>query len=160
MVEFNPMQYRTESAAPAIIGWSLVVVLGMCGCGGGNKEKTGDVVGKVTLEGSPITTGSISFISKQGKTGAGELDANGDYKIRKIVVGKYNVVVSPPPLPPPGMPGSVKKAGQAEFPGHPKKYRSDLTSGLEAEVKEGENKFDFDLKAQAANEKGPARSKK
>ena len=41
----------------------------------------------------------------------------------------------------------------ADFPGHPKKYRSDLTTDLEAEIKEGNNSLDFDMKSQPDNKK-------
>lgn len=139
-----------------VVAWLttlLAVTFNLGGCGGGKKEVTGDASGKVTLEGTPVTSGSISFISKDGKSGSATIDGTGSYNAKNVVVGKYKVVISPPPLADPGAPGTTKQKGMAEFPGHPKKYRSDLTTDLEAEIKEGMNPLDFDMKPQPDDNK-------
>lgn len=139
----------------------LLTIAILCFAGCGEKPVPhGDVGGMVTLDGEPVASGSISFISADGKAAASELDADGRYSMRKVLTGDYKVLVLPPPLPPPGKPGTVKTKGMAEFPGHPKKYRSDLTTDLKAEVLEGQNEFDFDLKPDAAGGRPAARFKK
>ncbi len=130
----------------------LILAQAVCGCGG-ETEISGNASGKVTLDGQAVTSGSISFISEDGKVGTADMGATGEYAMKDVVVGDYKVVISPPALPHPGMPGTTKKAGQANFPQHPVKYRSDLTSGLTAQVNPGENSLDFDMQAAAGGRK-------
>jgi hypothetical protein len=63
-----------------------------------------------------------------------------------VPLGKYQVSLAPPPLADSRMkPGGVLPT-PSEIPGLPKKYLDSQKSGLTAEVKEGENEFNFDLK--------------
>ena len=127
----------------------FIFVLLICGCSRGKRDVTGDVFGKVTLEGQSLSTGSISYVSQEGKVASGILDSNGAYAIKNVIVGKYRVLVLPPSLPHPGMPGSVKKKGMADFPDFPVKYRSDTSTDLEAEVIKGKHEHNFDMKRTA-----------
>ena len=133
-------RFRRSVAVP------LVLLLMISGCSRGKRDVTGDVYGKITLEGQPVTTGSISYVSKDGKVAAGLLDSNGAYAIKNVVVGKYQVLVLPPPLPHPGMPGSTKKKGMADFPDHPTRYRAETTTDLEVDVAKGKHEHNFDMK--------------
>lgn len=71
----------------------LLVLLVLSGCGGQNGVT---VSGNVTLDGVPITTGRISFMPVDTKTGqavGGEV-ANGAYTVRGVSAGKQRVNVT------------------------------------------------------------------
>lgn len=108
------------------------------GCGG--KGAVAKVSGKVTVGGQPVTGAMINFISPEtGLAASDELDAGGAYDIQTgLTPGTYKVFVVPasaadqPPMPgkPPPKPSESTV---------PPKYRSDATSGLTAELQEGDN---------------------
>ena len=112
----------------------------------------GQVSGKVTYEGKPVTEGAVLFQPTRGQGAVGKLDQQGRYVLRTnspgdgAVVGKHTVtVVAPTSIEIIGItgPGQLPKR---EFPNIPEKYRRPETSGLTAEVKPGSNQFDFDLR--------------
>lgn len=121
------------------------------GCGESNPT-TGAVTGKVTYKGKPVSNGLIQFVPQgDGNAATGEITPDGTYELTTYVKGdgarpgsyKVSVQVFPTEEEGAGLPG-------AEFAGKkppiPPKYNSADTSGLSADVKEGENKLDFDLK--------------
>ena len=80
-----------------------------------------------------------------GEAGGGELDSNGIATIEKVVTGNYVVTVVPlNPDPGPTRLGFTKKVKKQQ--NMPMKFRSIRTSSLSAQVKEGSNEFEFDLK--------------
>ncbi|MDD3587443.1 MAG: carboxypeptidase-like regulatory domain-containing protein [Thermoguttaceae bacterium] len=112
------------------------------GCGP-KAPATGKVSGKVTLKGAPVTTGSISLYSLAKGTGASsEFDAQGNFKMDKVPLGKYAVAVEPP-IPEIVVGGPPKKIEGIKVPD---KYADAATSGLSVEVKEGDNRLDLELK--------------
>lgn len=127
---------------------------GLTGCSG-KEFDTYPVTGSITVNGSPLTTGSVTFVSTSGGPPAtGEIGPDGRYTLTTekpndgATPGKYTVMVvavadtsnrSPEdrsPLPPPVV---------------PEKYLSTYTSGLTAEVKAGENVIDFPLTGELQN---------
>ncbi len=81
-----------------------------------------------------------------GEGGGGELNAEGIVTIPNVVLGSYTVtIVAPDPDPVPPEPGQAAPKPQV-FKNVPKKFRTSKTSPLKVEIKEGENKFEFDLK--------------
>ncbi len=129
--------------------FALLALCGLvlCGCGGGTQRipKSAVVSGKVTSGGSPVAEGMISFMSGQS-AGSTPLMADGAYLIgENVPPGVYTVIVTPPPVTKPPM---IGEAGPEVNPykNIPEKYRGEGTSPLKVNVKEGENKFDFDLK--------------
>jgi hypothetical protein len=102
----------------------------------------------VTFQGKPLPSGVIIFVGDKAYNGA--LDANGSYAIAAIKPGSYKIVVTteadklPKPAKDAKEPEDTKPA--KTFVPIPKKYADAETSGLTAEVKNGENNFDLELK--------------
>ena len=139
------------------ISTALVIALAAAGCGGGDGIPREPVSGKVTLDGSALDEGLITFTpedSKMPPVGTG------------ITNGSYSVSRSEGPSPGPHQVGisSRKPTGKqlksVDFPGKfveemheslPPQYNSD--SHLSVEVKRGgDNHFDFEL---ASGDKTP-----
>lgn len=136
---------RFSGAWPALCLLSCFL-LG-CGGGGGGREigPTGEVEGTVTLEGEPLTVGSIAFYqSSTGNSGGAELGPGGKFKFdTPTPVGSYLVAFQPPAPPQPddkesGMLASVESDIHMG-------YQTGETSKLTAEIKEGQNTFTFEL---------------
>jgi hypothetical protein len=120
------------------LGIVALLLFTLAGCGG--KGAIAKVSGKVTVGGQPVTGAMINFVSPEtGVAASDNLDAGGAYDIQAgLKPGTYKVFVVPassadqPPMP--GKP--PPKASESKVP---LKYRSDATSGLTAELKEGDN---------------------
>ena len=104
---------------------------------------TGEATGKITVGGKPLTQGRVNFVSDAVGAGAGgNLTPDGTYKLEgAIPVGHYSVFITfdiPPALR--GTPAeNVLKSV-------PEKYLGQATSGLTADVEEGQTEYNFDLK--------------
>jgi hypothetical protein len=64
------------------------VVLFCAGCGG-----PGTVSGKVTLDGTPLPGGLVSFHDSEGQTRSGGISLEGNYTVSNIAPGKTQVSV-------------------------------------------------------------------
>ncbi|MEY4181151.1 MAG: hypothetical protein RLY70_4726 [Planctomycetota bacterium] len=136
-------------------GWTLALLaLLVAGCGGGpNAGPSGTVKGKVTRGGQPVA-GTIYFNSgAEGKSAMGALQPDGSYQLAgefgtSIPVGRYQVSLSASA----GDSSAATADPAAMMPkagakgGIPPQYLSGDTSGWSAEVKAGENSFDFEVK--------------
>ena len=130
------------------LGYLAVLLLFTAGCG--ERVKLGRVSGKITYKGQPVPTGTITFLpTSTGPPASAGIRPDGTYTLETVdigtgaVVGKHTVMItalqdSPAvgaeertPLPPPII---------------PVKYGNTSTSGLTADVQEGDNTIDFDLK--------------
>lgn len=137
---------RTAGRLGHITRLVVVTSIMLMGCGGGGSEQpTGDVSGKITVAGKPLTEGSVAFQNTEtGRSGASKIAADGTYSIPDLLVGKYKVLILPPPMPPPML---DQKAPPPDRSGFPMNYRTEAMSDLTAEVVEGANTgVDFDLK--------------
>lgn len=134
------------------VGLALVL-----GCGKDNPMSS--VSGKVTVDGKPLSGGSVSFIpdvppgeegikeaSKAATSGlsAGSIGSDGTYKIytagkEGAPLGKYKVTVSPRMAPPP----DATEAPPLEFD---KKYSDAQKTPLRKEVVASPKAGDYDLK--------------
>lgn len=120
----------------------------MAGCGGGGGRQptgpTGTVSGTVTFQGQPVTEGTVRLYNPStAEESTGPLDSAGKFQLSQPVpVGTYKVTVLPPKEPDPqiGVPYQPK-----EHKNIPQKYRSELTSDLTTDVKEGPNTVTVDL---------------
>lgn len=142
-----------------------VVFLG--GCGGAkevpNRPKTVPAKGVVTYKGQPVEGATVTFMAQSAKEkgATGMTDAKGQFQLMTFapgdgaVPGSYRVKVSKTEMKPQvseEQEKSLKSSGKRVPPpivqeGLPKKYKSETTSGLTAEVKEsGDNAFTFELK--------------
>ena len=118
----------------------------LSGCGAAEEPlEFGEVSGKLTLNGAPLTTAMIVFNrTETGHGGSATADGEGKYVVSdKLPSGNYQVLITPAPIKPPnpGEPAPVIPPNKI-----PAKYSSPATSGLAADVAPGPNTFDFDLK--------------
>jgi hypothetical protein len=76
---------------------TLLAVMGLAGCGGG--PSVASVTGAISLDGSPLTNGSISFYPVAGGTDpatrstGSTINADGTYRV-EILPGRYRVEVT------------------------------------------------------------------
>jgi hypothetical protein len=103
------------------------------GCGSG----MGQVEGKVSFQGKPLTGAVVLFVPERGPAAAGTVKEDGSYRLLTrrpgdgAMIGRCKVAIfSPEPTRP--LPIS-------------KKYLDAETSGLLVEVKEGRNTIDFEI---------------
>jgi hypothetical protein len=130
--------------------WKMIAVcvvglLLLAGCG----SSAATVSGKVTLDGKPLTKGSIAFYGGGAAALAtGSIDSSGNYTLltgteRGLTPGSYQVtivandIIEPTNELTPLMPKLIT----------PAKYSNATTSGLTAEVKAGSNTYNFDLQS-------------
>ncbi len=136
---------RRRPGPKALAGWTLALILtiGLSGCGG--EGPTGDVQGRLTLQGKPFTEGSVVFFRAVGvPAGVGELGPSGEFSLDEpIPVGEYQVAIQAPED---ELPAGAENPNPGVTPvSVPLKYMSETTSGFIARVKEGDNKFTFDM---------------
>ncbi len=129
----------------------LIALLAVAGCGG---ERVGKVAGIVTLAGQPLGTGTIVFENPEtGVSVSANLDADGSYTLQTaeaegLPPENYQVSVRPGVIGTGETPlaGSAEETSTTAAPAIPARYHSGSTSGLSAQVGEGENRpFYFDL---------------
>lgn len=147
--------------------YSLLVLLGlslcaMLGCGSGHDYgPTGTVRGRLTHQGKtlPPDTKVVFMHAQNGVAAFGPTDAEGNFKVRtvnsdQIPIGTYRVMIQPPE----SELGADSEPSAEELLNNPEinrprpnqttfdfKYRQVSTSGLEYDVKEGDNEFQIDL---------------
>jgi len=148
----------------------------LAGCGGGELDVV-PATGTVTLDGQPVEGATVTFVPQDadGRTATGTTDQSGKFVLQTAgagegaLPGKYKVTVSKVAVGAAAgteatteeqgmqqvmqqMQGARDPAAQLSKPLQeqdqlPARYKSADTSGLEAEVKAGEdNNFTFDLK--------------
>jgi hypothetical protein len=104
------------------------------------------VSGTVTIDGAPLASGKLLFVGNEGTQMTAVVEQEGRYQMAGgLPAGQYKVSVHPnlPPAPLGPIPEDYKKkAKESELPA---KYADRKTSGLECEVKDGENTCDFKL---------------
>ncbi|PQO37705.1 carboxypeptidase regulatory-like domain-containing protein [Bremerella cremea] len=137
----------------------LVMFLGLTGCGGtGDKPDLGQVTGTVTLDGQPLSGVAVVFQPDNGRPARGMTDAEGKYDLiyirneRGTKVGHNRVEIAPSEEgedegeeaedPDSVEPAKPVKSGKPKVPA---KYN--LKTELEADVKPGDNTFDFNLES-------------
>lgn len=133
----------------------LIVCLAPLGCRG----RDGEVTGKVTYRGTPLTAGSVTFRSGELVRGA-SIQKDGTYTLQDCPAGDYKVAVvvpdlrfaprpsGAPPIPKTEMPG--KAAAEESAAVAPVKidarYKDVNTSGLSYKVGSGGQTIDIELK--------------
>ena len=136
--------------------FAAIFLLTVFGCS--SEEPRGTVSGTVLLNGVPLSEGTIYFEHhSKGVALTGQIKSDGSFKLAShqgagLVVGSYQVAISPEAMlmsadeiplvgKNPRKPNDVKKSPL------PEKYFKTSTSGLVAEIKEGDNPpIVFDLK--------------
>jgi len=108
----------------------------------------GDVQGKVTFKGKPVTEGSVTFLNPtEGGTAGADIQPDGAYEIQGgAVVGQYLVVITPPVTIVDTDPGKSPPAPvEKDMPEIPQRYRMQGTTTFKVEVKPGPNEHNFDM---------------
>lgn len=129
---------------------SIALAATLClvaGCGGGSG--TVPVRGTVTFKGKPVPSGTVTFIPDSGQHATGEIGPDGSYTLTTYkagdgaVPGSYKVVVVAVQDTSDRLP---EERASLPPPIIPTKYTSVATTDLTAQVKDGENTINFDLK--------------
>ena len=146
------MHKSSGKVATLLLG--AVTILGITGCAdsGIDLGPFGDVSGRVTLEGTALSEGLITFhCPDSGQVAVASIQPNGTYEMylgkrKGLPVGQYKVAVKPPlPKRPTQTPGTAPSRDVNRQSNIPDKYRFETSSGLTASVVEGDNQFEFDL---------------
>jgi hypothetical protein len=130
---------RTVTLSCALV----VAFISTLGCGP-SSPPTATVTGTVNYKGQPLTMGRITFIDPAGHPELGDIGPNGKYTVKaRLGASKVTIYAHEPTKPNPDTKHKI-----LELPGKsliPERYEGDK-SDLKADVKAGDNKFDFDLK--------------
>lgn len=120
------------------------------GCGGeatDDQPDLGQVKGTITMNGSPLADAQVTFRPAKGRAASGKTDSSGNYEL--IYVGETkgakigsNKVSVTTPQPEASEEGEETKKTEEKIPSE---YNTKTM--LTADVKAGENVFDFDLKS-------------
>lgn len=108
------------------------------------EQRTSTVVGRVTLDDQPLSSGSILLLSDLGDSGGAEVQSDGTFTLA-CNPGTYHVAVMPVAVKAgvDGLPVDPTQAGNAvEIP---KMYQDVGSSEITVEVTEGENTLDVPL---------------
>jgi hypothetical protein len=106
---------------------------------------TGEVKGRVTARGKPVSSGSVILFCPGKRILRGVIGEDGRYSISGVPVGEAVVTVrAPPPASglPAGADNSVTPGAAAEIPA---RYAVPEESGLTVQVNKGRVVFDIDL---------------
>lgn len=124
------------------------LVMGLAGCSRG--PAVGEVTGKVTFGGRPVTEGTITFLNPTtGYVAAAALQDDGSYLIVTpeggVVVGDYIVMVNPLIYVDRSNPRTPPSPVEKTAPDIPQKYRTQGRTPLRAIVHSGPNTFNFEM---------------
>jgi hypothetical protein len=133
LFQINGHQWRVMAAA---------VLLVLPGCG--SRGPTGDVAGKLTLQGKPVTQGSVVFFEAAGvPVGVADLDDAGEFRLsHSLPVGTYLVAFHFDDGAVAGAPDTGPDVPAPQVPG---KYWDENTSGLVVDVEAGDNTVVLDM---------------
>src|SRR5262245_19855032 len=124
-------------------GAFLLIFIVSAGCAS-SATPLAEVSGKVTLAGTPLTAGTVLFMTDSGNAASAELKSDGTYLLR-TQPGRFKVAVTPPAPPDPLAAGAAPPIPSAGTPAIPKRYHDFGTSGLSIDVKQGKNTLDIAL---------------
>jgi hypothetical protein len=130
-----------------MVSFAFLACVALLGCGSSDGVSRGNVSGTVTVDGTPVADGSITFTPTAGTSGpnTGGIIKDGKYSLTGTmgpVVGKNEVRFSATKM-------TGKKVPDASTPGQMRDEVIDLIPANYKEVKEvapGNNTFDFTIK--------------
>jgi hypothetical protein len=140
---------KSVARAPLLVvaGW---VVCFTAGCGP-RVTPTGEVYGKVTVNGQAVTAGNVKFFPEAGGEPVGTaLSPDGTYRATGVPVGRAKVAIETISFkghitpPPPGM-AKMMNAPLPKYVAIPEKYEQPTTSGLAIDVEKGKKPWDIEL---------------
>lgn len=133
------------------LAWLLLLPALVCGCGK-RLPPWGHVAGTVTLAGSPAKDVTVVFQNAEmGVHVTANTNAAGEFEMRTaefpgLPAGKYAIAVLPTYADVPHEGLMLQEPKPKPNCDVPQRYQDATTSGLTAAVREGENRFGFDLK--------------
>jgi len=125
---------RSWFRALAVVGVALIAATLLTGCGAKEKapEAKAQVSGTVTVQGTPLTFGTVTLLSS-GVSWEAKLDKAGKFQIPDALApGTYLVY--------------LRAVDGGPHPNVPVKYQSDTSTDYTVTVKAGDNNFPIDLK--------------
>jgi hypothetical protein len=141
---------RTQLTSHPVVSLAAIAVIAMVvgGCGGATDGRV-TASGTVTLDGDPLPDGTVAFYKDGASAGVGTIESGG-FELKEtggsegIQPGSYQVAVESWEV----EPNSVNDEGEIVTDGKsriPEKYNSATTSGLTAEITDGDNALEFTL---------------
>jgi len=143
---------RNGFALPAILSVCLLLVTAT-GCGTGRDTAAATASGVVTIEGEPLSGGTVAFSPVgRGSSAFGRISSDGTYTVETdaqtlgLATGDYQVAIYYEPE------ESEDAQGNTVVAANPvaKRYGDFDRSGLTVTAKEGHNEFNFDLQPKKA----------
>jgi hypothetical protein len=135
-------QFSIQRTLLRLTGCAFLLCI-LVGCSGSHERETEKVSGVVTLDGKPMTQGTVMFVPETGRAGLGVIGSDGAYQLTTYkpddgaLVGHHKVSVAIPE-------GSETRPTRSIV--IPRRYMSAESSGLTFEVKAGaENRIDLKL---------------
>jgi hypothetical protein len=139
-----------ESFARAALLAAACSLAGLAAGCGPRVAPTGEVFGKVTVEGKPVTAGVVKFFPEDGGAAVETaLGPDGSYRATGVPVGRNLVAIetlkfknlTPPP------PAIAKQLGgpRTTYVPIPAKYEKYETSGLTFDVEKGAKEWNIEL---------------
>ena len=124
--------------------WICLLLAVCAGCGGGTQLKTGQVEGRVTLNGEPYTEADVILYSRDtGRAFNASIGSDGKFKVSEpVVVGDYLAFLAPKTVevadgaPPPAV--KIDKS-------IPAKYWNEASTDIQVTVTEGANQVQVPL---------------
>jgi hypothetical protein len=129
----------------------VLATLAIPGCGDSSASVSGTVtLDGVPVEGGPDLYGTVAFYREDGSgaPAVGIIQKKGHYELatgtkQGLEPGSYIVGVAVKKILPPAEPGGLTRPQRVSDP----KYAKPEESGFRAEVKLGDNQFDFDVES-------------
>lgn len=141
------------------LGFSLIGFISVfAGCQRG--PEMGNVSGKITFHGAPVTQGTVLLFPDKGPAAVGHLDEQGEFIMRTngetgVFVGSSQVAITPPTdVAVIGMPKYPGAPPNIRFDNIPSRFRSANTSQVRFQVNTGDNRLEMDLASPNTNRGG------
>ncbi|NLE39981.1 MAG: hypothetical protein GX621_18340 [Pirellulaceae bacterium] len=130
--------------------WAVALLVGLTGCS--DRHSVAPVEGKVIYRNAPLKFGSVSFQPEVGPRATGRIQPDGTFRLSTYgehdgaILGRHRVsiVCAEHQNPETRSPGGDSE-GRYSRSLIPEKYTFPETSGFEAEVKESNQPFTFEL---------------
>lgn len=120
-------------------GGFILAAVALVAAGCGSEKPAGTVTGRVVYKGTPVTAGSVNFLSRTGAAAQAKLNEVGEFKVDgELEAGEYTVYASPP-IPEPQPPGT-KAPRPLKFT-VPARYLDPASSPTTVTIKPGSNEI-------------------
>jgi hypothetical protein len=133
--------------------FAAAALLALTGCG-----NTGDITGKVTLDGAPLAGGVVTVYDSQQQNKSGSIMADGSFTVPGVPIGPATLTVETTPPQPPAI---NRKGPEKELWGKytkiPLKYKDKNTSGFNKEIKRGKQEIDLALVGEPGDAGAPGK---